>query len=133
MQTIPSHPLFFSQKFLYSFFILTKRCSLVETRDIIFSIVMVIAAFVLTFRWITRFSSADPLIIISAMILIGALAAILLSIEFRLKKMEQEIRDVERGLRVNIQSMEMLIESRSDRILNYVTDVIEQLQKRIYR
>jgi len=67
------------------------------------------------------------------MILIGALASILLSIEFRLKKIEQEMRDVERGLRVNIQSMEMLIESRSDRVLNYVSDVIEQLQKRIYR
>ena len=39
-----------------------------ESRDLIFSIVMVVSAFVLTFRWIDQYGMGDAVVILSAMV-----------------------------------------------------------------
>lgn len=79
-----------------------------EPRDVVLSIVMVVSAFVMTFQWLekTEYAKGDAVIVLSAMVLIAALAMLMLSIELRLRRIEEKIEATERGLRVNLQSVE---------------------------
>ncbi|OFV68217.1 hypothetical protein DRN98_04635 [Methanosarcinales archaeon] len=104
-----------------------------ETRDIVFSLVMVISAFALTYRWLNRWEVGDPVIVLSAMVLVGALASLLLSIETRLKRIEAKIDAKERSVRVSIQSMEENVDRQLQGVITRMYDVLEQLGKRVYR
>jgi hypothetical protein len=79
-----------------------------EPRDVVLSIVMVVSAFVMTAQWLekTEYAKGDAVIVLSAMVLIAALAMLMLSIELRLRRIEEKIEATERGLRVNLQSVE---------------------------
>jgi len=105
----------------------------IETRDIIFTIVMIISAFVLTYSWLTRFGEASPIIIFSAMVLIASLASMILSVELRLRHIEIMLENTERSLRINIQSLDDTIEEK----LNYAIDenarVLDEITKRFYK
>lgn len=104
-----------------------------EIRDIIFSIVMVIASSVLTYRWLTRFGNSDLIIILAAMILIAALAALILSIDMRLRKMEDTIESKERSLRISIQGIEDSTNKSLNTLSKKMDDVMDEFTKRIYR
>ena len=104
-----------------------------ESRDLIFSIVMVVSAFVLTFRWIDQYGMGDAVVILSAMVLVGALAAMILSVNIRLKSIEDQIESKERSLRVNIQSVEEGVERRLNMMVNRVNETMEELSRRAYR
>ena len=104
-----------------------------ETRDIVFSLVMVMSAFALTYRWLNRWDVGDPVIVLSAMVLTGALALLLLSIEARLRRIEAQINAKERSLRVSVQSMEENVDRRLQGVVARMYDVLEQLGKRAYR
>lgn len=95
-----------------------------ETRDIIFSFVMVISSFVLTYEWLGRFrySPANSLIILSAMVMIGALAAMILSVDIRLRKIDKMIDTKERALRINIQSVEDNTAKRLNTVVSRLDD-----------
>lgn len=106
-----------------------------ETRDIIFSFVMVISSFVLTYEWLGRFrySPANSLIILSAMVMIGALAAMILSVDIRLRKIDKMIDTKERALRINIQSVEDNTAKRLNAVISRLDDNTEQFNRRQYR
>ena len=108
-----------------------------EARDIIFSIVMIISSFVLTFKWMSRFAStnysADAVIVLSAMVLIGSLAAMILSIDIRLRRMESMIEAKERSLRINIQSVEENMDRKLNAVLNKTNNTMEEMSRRMYK
>ncbi len=104
-----------------------------EPRDILFSIVMVISSFTLTFRWLTIYHEADPVLILSAMILIGALASLLISIELRLKRMEQMMDEQVRGLRINVRGLEESIDRKLESYTRLLNETVNDLARRIYR
>lgn len=106
-----------------------------ETRDIIFSFVMVVSSFVLTYEWLGRFkySPANSLIILSAMVMIGALAAMILSVDIRLRKIDKMIDTKERALRINIQSVEENTAKRLNTVISRLDDNREQFNRRQYR
>jgi len=108
-----------------------------EARDIIFSIVMIVSSFVLTYKWMTRFAStnytADAVIVLSAMVLIGALAAMILSIDIRLRKIETLIEAKERSLRVNIQSVEENVDRKLNVVLNKTNSTVEEMSRKMYK
>lgn len=95
-----------------------------EIRDIVFSIVMVVSSFVLTYQWLGRFQydPANSLIILAAIVMVGALAAMLLSIDIRMRKLEQMIDVKDRSLRISVQSLE----SNMDRKMNVLTSNVDQ-------
>lgn len=109
----------------------------VEARDIIFSIVMIVSSFVLTYKWMTRFAStnysADAVIVLAAMVLIGALAAMILSVDIRLRRMEAMIEAKERSLRINIQSVEENIDRKLNVVLSRSNNNMEEMSRRMYR
>ncbi|WP_129598172.1 hypothetical protein [Methanohalophilus profundi] len=106
-----------------------------ETRDIVFSIVMVVSAFVLTYVWLGRFkySPANSLIVLAAIVMVGALAAMLLSLDMRMRKIEQQLDLRERSLRINIQSVEDNMGEKMDTVTNVVDDAMETFNRRNYR
>ena len=106
-----------------------------ETRDIIFSFVMVISSFVLTYEWLGRFkySPANSLIILSAMVMIGALAAMILSVDIRLRKIDKMLDTKERALRINIQSVEENTAKRLNTVISKLDNDKEEFNRRQYR
>ncbi|WP_340820156.1 hypothetical protein [Methanolobus sp. WCC4] len=106
-----------------------------EIRDIIFSVVMVVSSFVLTYEWLGRFkySPANALIILAAMVMVGALAAMILSVDMRLRKLDNMLEAKERSLRINVQSVENTLDSRVHEVLLRMDDVIEALDRTRYR
>ncbi|SFM68598.1 hypothetical protein [Methanolobus profundi] len=106
-----------------------------EIRDILFSVVMVVSSFVLTYEWLGRFkySPANALIILAAMVMVGALAGMILSVDMRLRKLDNMLEAKERSLRINIQSVENNIDSRVHEVLLRMDDVIASLDRTRYR
>nr|WP_321497119.1 hypothetical protein [uncultured Methanolobus sp.] len=106
-----------------------------ETRDILFSVVMVVSSFVLTYEWLGRFkyNPANALIILSAMVMIGALAAMILSVDMRLRKIDNILAAKERSLRINVQSVENNLDSRMNEVLIKMDDVMDSMDRRRYR
>lgn len=106
-----------------------------ESRDIIFSIVMVVSAFVLTYEWLGRFkySPANALIVLSAMVMVGALAAMILSVDMRLRKIDHMLEAKERSLRINVQSVEGNLDQRVNEVLVKMDEMMNSLDRTRYR
>ncbi|WP_319506364.1 hypothetical protein [uncultured Methanolobus sp.] len=106
-----------------------------EIREIIFSVVMVVSSFVLTYEWLGRFkySPANALIILSAMVMVGALAGMILLVDMRLRKIDHMLEAKERSLRINIQSVENNLDSRVNEVLIRMDDIIASMDRTRYR
>ncbi|WP_342303892.1 hypothetical protein [Methanolobus sp. ZRKC5] len=106
-----------------------------EIREIIFSVVMVVSSFVLTYEWLGRFkySPANALIILSAMVMVGALAGMILLVDMRLRKIDNMLEAKERSLRINIQSVENNLDSRVNEVLFRMDDIIASMDRTRYR
>ena len=102
-----------------------------EARDIIFSVVMVFSAFVLAYRLWSRYR--DPAIALSAVILVGMLALLFLSIDERLRKIERGLSEKERSLRVSLQSVEEEVREKIGTAARRLEEVREEILKRGYR
>lgn len=105
-----------------------------ETRDIIFSVVMVLSAFVLVWKLVYGDSpKEDPVIVMSTVILIGMLAILFLSVGERLRRIEKEIEEKERSLRVSMQSVEVSVRKNVNAATRKIEEVQEGLSKKGYR
>ncbi len=106
-----------------------------ETRDIVFSIVMVVSSFVLTYEWLGRFNydPANSLIILAAIVMVGALAAMILSVDIRMRKLESMIDVKERSLRINVQSIEGNMDRKMNEVISRVDEALETLNSKRYR
>lgn len=103
----------------------------IEARDIIFSVVMVFSAFVLAFRLWGRYR--DPAIALSAVILVGMLALLFLSIDERLRNIERDMNERERSLRVSMQSVEEEVREKVGNAVRRLEEMREEIVKRGYR
>jgi hypothetical protein len=77
-----------------------------EVKDVGLAAVMIVSTIILTDRWLSRFGDSDAVIIISAMLLAGSLAAMILLLDLRLRKIEESINSKERSIRINIKGVE---------------------------
>ncbi|MCW3133657.1 MAG: hypothetical protein N2V78_04940 [Methanophagales archaeon] len=104
-----------------------------EARDIIFSVVMVFSAFVLVYKLVYNYSARDPVIVMSAVILIGMLAILFLSAGERLRRIEEEIKEKELSLRLSMQSVEEEVREKVDTATRRLNEIREEIVKRGYR
>lgn len=105
-----------------------------ETRDVIFSSVMVVSAFVMVYTLVYNYTPGDPVIVVSSVIFVGMLAVLFLSVNARLKKIEAEIIRKERSLRVSLQSVEEEVKKQVTTATSKLEEVKEDfLLKRRYR
>jgi hypothetical protein len=105
-----------------------------ETRDTVFLVVMVLSSFILSFEWLSRFEykSANPLIILSVMILVGTLAVMLISINNKLQEFENRIEAKDRTLKVNMDGTGTKIEERMNELSSKIDNAIYELNRRKY-
>jgi hypothetical protein len=104
-----------------------------ELRDIGLAVVMTLSSLVLTYKWLTRLGDSDPVIIFSAMILIGSLAAMILLLDMRLRGLEEALDAKERSIRINIKGVEENLEKKMHEFVNDTNVTIGEFSKRIYR
>ncbi len=104
-----------------------------EVKDITLALVMTLSSIVLTYKWLTRLGESDPVIIISAMLLIGSLAAMILLSNSRIQKLETTLDSKERSIRINIKGVEEHLEKKMDTYIKSTTNTIGEFSKKIYR
>ena len=104
-----------------------------EVKDVGLAAVMIVSSIILTDRWLNRFGDSDPVIILSAMLLAGSLAAMILMLDMRLSKMEETIDSKERSLRISIKGVEENLDKRMEEIAQSTSHSIGEFSKRIYR
>lgn len=104
-----------------------------EAKDIALAVVMTLSSIVLTYKWLTRLGSSDPVIIISAMLLIGSLAAMILTVSSRIRNLEDALEAKERSIRINIKGVEEHLDEKMDSILQKTSNTIGEFSKKMYR
>ncbi len=103
-----------------------------EARNVIFSGGMVLSTFVLTYKWISRYGN-DIVIVTSAVILATMVALLFLSVDARLKQIEEKMSEKERSLRVSMQSVEEEVRETVDTATRKIDDVRESIVTRGYQ
>lgn len=104
-----------------------------DIKDIALAVVMTLSSIVLTYKWLTRLGESDPVIIISAMLLIGSLAAMILLGNSRIRRLETVLDAKERSIRINIKGVEEHLEKKMDAYIKNTTNTIGEFSKKIYR
>ena len=67
------------------------------------------------------------------MILVGALAAMILGADARLRRIESEIEARERSLRINIQGVEERMDRKLDVVIDETRESMQEITGRLYR
>ena len=104
-----------------------------ETKDVGLAVVMTLSSIILTNSWLSRVGNSDPVIVLSAMILVGSLAAMILLLNMRIIKLEETLNAKERSLRLNIKNVEKNLDKRMEAIAQSTSNSIGEFSKRIYR
>ena len=104
-----------------------------EVKDIMLAVVMIISSMILTYKWLTRLGDSDPVIIISAMLLVGSLAIMIILLDARLTNLEEALNSKERSIRINIKGVEENLEKKIDELSKSTSNTIGEFSKRIYR
>jgi uncharacterized Ntn-hydrolase superfamily protein len=96
---------------------------------------MVVSSFILTYEWLGRFqySPANSLIVLSAIVMVGALAAMILSVDIRLRHIEESIESRERSMRISLLSVEDNVDRKMNDVTTIVEDALEACNRRNYR
>jgi len=104
-----------------------------ETKDVGLAALMTLSSLVLTSKWLSRLGDSDPVIVLSAMILAGSLAAMILLLNMRIGKLEDIINAKERSIRINIKGVEENLDKKMEAIAQSTSHSIGEFSKRIYR
>ncbi|GAH93779.1 unnamed protein product, partial [marine sediment metagenome] len=99
---------------------------------VIFSVVMVFSTFVLVYRLLDKYGG-DSVIVASSVILIAMLALLFLSVDERLRRIEEEIKEKERSLRVSMQSVEEEVREKVGTATRRLDEIRGDILKRGYR
>ncbi|MHC1577613.1 MAG: hypothetical protein ACXQT6_02845 [Candidatus Methanospirareceae archaeon] len=104
-----------------------------EAREVISSVVMVFSTFVLAYKWVYKYKAGDPVVVLSSVVLMGMLAVLFLSTAERLKRLEEELNEKERSLRVSMQSVEEEVREKVSAATRRLDEVREEIVRRGYR
>ncbi|HEY9246241.1 MAG TPA: hypothetical protein VIO11_05270 [Candidatus Methanoperedens sp.] len=104
-----------------------------DSKFIVLAAVVTLSSMILTYKWLMRFEDSDPVIIISAMLLAGSLAIMILLLDLRLRSIEEALNAKERSLRINIKGVEENLEKKMEAIAQNTSNTIGEFSKRIYR
>ncbi len=104
-----------------------------DTKNTIYSAMMVISALVLTVEWLKWLENDNPVIYVSAMVLVGSLAAMIINIDARITEIISKIDAKEQSLRINIQGVEENMERKLDTMVSENRASIQELTGRFYR
>ncbi len=104
-----------------------------ETKDIALAVIMTVSSIVLTYEWLARLGDSNPVILLSAMLLIGSLAGMILFVNNKIQRLEDSLDAKERSIRINIKGVEDNLEKKMDAYVQKTNNQIGEFSKRIYR
>ncbi|HIE32188.1 MAG TPA: hypothetical protein EYP67_07415 [Methanosarcinales archaeon] len=104
-----------------------------DAKNMIYSAMMVVSALVLTVEWLRWLENDNPVIYVSAMVLVGSLAAMIINIDARIAEINSKIDAKEQSLRINIQGVEENMERRLDVMASENRASMQELTGRLYR
>ncbi len=104
-----------------------------DVKEISLAVVMTLSSIVLTYKWLTRLGNSDSVIILSAMLLIGSLAAMILLLSDRVRRLETTLDAKERSIRINIKGVEEHLDKKMDTLVQKTSNTIGEFSKKIYR
>ncbi|KCZ72150.1 hypothetical protein ANME2D_01553 [Candidatus Methanoperedens nitroreducens] len=104
-----------------------------EVKNVVLAVVMIASSMVLTYKWLIRLGSSDTVIIISAVLLIGSLAIMILLVDSRLRELEETVNSKERSIRINIKGVEENLEKKIEDLSKSTSNIFGEFSKRIYR
>lgn len=104
-----------------------------ETKDVGLAGLMTLSSLVLTNSWLSRYGDSDPVIVLSAMILAGSLAAMILLLNMRINKLEETISARDRSIKINIKGIEDNLDKKMEAIAQNTSHTIGEFSKRMYR
>jgi len=105
----------------------------VQVRDIVFALILVLSGFVLVYKLVYDYRRGDPVIALSTILMIGMIAALLLSLSERLGRFEIELKEQERSLHVSMHSVEDEVKDKVGGAMKRLEEVREELLRRGYR
>ncbi|MCS7121735.1 MAG: hypothetical protein NZ895_03940 [Archaeoglobaceae archaeon] len=95
--------------------------------------IMVLSAASLVYRWLSLYNREDVYAVMFAVILTASLATLLLSLEYRMKKMAEEFQNLKRMISLISEDIESRVERTVQTNLRIIEDRLISLEKRIYR
>ena len=96
--------------------------------DILLTIVMIVSTLVLILRfW------QDLTIAIAAGLMTLSLGGLFLSLQFRLRQLEQSVVSRERLLRTNLEEISTRMAQKHDMAISHLDDLVSEYSKRVYR
>ncbi len=104
-----------------------------ETKDIALAVIMTVSSIVLTYEWLARLGDSNPVILLSAVLLIGSLAGMILFVNNKIQRLEESLDAKERSIRINIKGVEDNLEKKMDEYVQKTSNTIGEFSKRIYR
>lgn len=102
-------------------------------REIVLSIVMVLSAAGLVYKWLSAFDRVDPTIVFLATLLIASLAMFLISVELRMQAITEEFQNVKRTIAISSDELERRIATAIRPELKEILEKIDSLQRKMFR
>jgi TPP-dependent 2-oxoacid decarboxylase len=106
---------------------------IVEQKNVVLTIIGVLSAFILTWRWLQIYHQSDIILMLSAAILVASLSALIISMEERVKELESRLERTERSLRVSVHGMEDVLTEQMNSSTLRIVELLETILKRMYR
>lgn len=102
-------------------------------REIVLSVVMVLSAAGLVYKWLSTFDRLDPTIVLLAALLIASLALFLVSIELRMQAIAEEFQNVKRAIAISSDELERRIATAMRPELREIAEKIDSIQRKMFR
>lgn len=105
-----------------------------ETREIILSVLMMISAVVLTYRWLSLVhNDVDFVVVFFAFLLTFSLGSLLLSMMLRMRRTVEELESTKRMIAANADELERRFEEKLFVYVRELEERLDEIQRRMYR
>ncbi len=105
-----------------------------DTREVVLSILMMVSAVLLTYRWLSLVrSDVDLAVVFFAFLLTFSLGTLLLSMMFRMRKTVEELESTKRMIAANADDLEKRFEEKLSVYIKELEERIDEIQRRMYR
>jgi len=105
-----------------------------DTREVILSVLMMISAVMLTYRWLSLVhNDVDFAVVFFAFLLTFSLGALLLSMMFRMRKTVEELESTKRMIAANADDLEKRFEQKLFAYVKELEERLDEIQRRMYR
>uniref|UniRef100_A0A7J2TJ02 Uncharacterized protein n=1 Tax=Archaeoglobus fulgidus TaxID=2234 RepID=A0A7J2TJ02_ARCFL len=102
-------------------------------KEIVLSIVMVLSASGLVYKWLSLNDRVDLVIVFLAATLVASLALLLISVELRMQSMTEEFQNVRRTIAISSDELENRISKTIRPEIRELGEKIDSLQRKLFR